>query len=238
MFMDIAPLLISFKVAFMATFITIFTGIPIAWFVAKLKRGKGFIDGILTMPMVLPPTIVGFFLLLLIGKNGLIGKFLLQFDIVLIFTWVSAVLASVIVSFPLMYRTARGAFEALDQNLIHAGRTLGMSDFQIFWKVILPNTISGMTAGIILAFARALGEFGATIMVAGNIPGRTQTMSVAIYSAVQGGHREKAYVWVIIILAISFGTMIAMNWLSSRNKIRDIGGGIDGITSKNQKKIR
>lgn len=222
--MDITPLLISFKVAFTATIITVFTGIPIAWFVAKLKRGKGVIDGVLTLPMILPPTIVGFFLLLLIGKNGLLGRFLLQFDIVLTFTWKAAVFASIIVSFPLMYRTARGAFEALNQNLIYAGQTLGMSNFEIFRKVELPNTISGMTAGIILTFARALGEFGATIMVAGNIPGRTQTMSVAIYSAVQGGHREKAYAWVFVIIMISFGTMIAMNWLSSRNKNRELGG--------------
>lgn len=219
--MDISPLLISFKVAFTATIITVCLGIPMAWFVAKLKRGKGFIDGVLTMPMVLPPTIVGFFLLLLIGKNGLLGKLLLQFDIVLTFTWAAAVLASAIVSFPLMYRTARGAFESIDQNLIYVGQTLGMSNFEIFRKVVLPNTISGMTAGIILTFARALGEFGATIMVAGNIPGRTQTMSVAVYSAVQGGHREKAYAWVTVIMVISFGTMIAMNWLSSHTNHKE-----------------
>lgn len=222
--MDITPLLISLKVAFTATVITVITGIPIAWFVAKMKKGKGIMDGILTMPMILPPTVVGFFLLLLIGKNGLIGKLLLQFDIVLIFTWVAAVFASVIVSFPLMYRTARGAFEALDPNLIYAAQTLGMSNFDIFRKVILPNTITGMTAGIILTFARALGEFGATIMVAGNIPRRTQTMSVAIYAAVQGGHREKAYAWVIVIVTISFATMMAMNWLTSRNKNNKVGG--------------
>lgn len=219
--MDISPLLISFKVAVTATIITVCTGIPLAWFVAKLKRGKGLIDGVVTMPMVLPPTIVGFFLLLLIGKNGLLGKLLLQFDIVLTFTWVAAVIASVIVSFPLMYRTARGAFESIDPNLIYAGQTLGMNDFEIFRKVVLPNTISGMMAGIILTFARALGEFGATIMVAGNIPGRTQTMSVAIYSAVQGGHREKAYAWVTVIMVISFGTMMAMNWLTSHSKNKE-----------------
>lgn len=219
--MDISPLLISFKVAVTATIITVCIGIPLAWLVAKMKRGKGLIDGIVTMPMVLPPTIVGFFLLLLIGKNGLIGKLLLQFDIVLTFTWIAAVIASVIVSFPLMYRTARGAFESIDPNLIYAGQTLGMSNFEIFKKVILPNTISGMTAGIVLTFARALGEFGATIMVAGNIPGRTQTMSVAIYSAVQGGHREKAYAWVTVIMIISFGTMMAMNWLSTHSKKKE-----------------
>lgn len=216
--MDLSPLMISFKVAFTATIITVCTGIPLAWFVAKLKKGKGLIDGIATMPMVLPPTIVGFFLLLLIGKNGPIGKFLLNFNITLTFTWVAAVLASVIVSFPLMYRTARGAFESIDPNLIYAAQTLGMSNFDIFLKIVLPNTVSGMMAGVVLTFARALGEFGATIMVAGNIPGRTQTMSVAIYAAVQGGHREKAYAWVLVIMIISFGTIMSMNWLSSRNK--------------------
>lgn len=216
--MDISPLLISLKVAFTSTIITVCIGIPMAWLVARLKRGKGIIDGVLTMPMVLPPTIVGFFLLLLIGKNGFLGKILLKFGITLTFTWIAAVLASVIVSFPLMYRTARGAFEAIDQNLIYAGQTLGMSDFEIFRKIVLPNTISGMLAGIILTFARALGEFGATIMVAGNIPGRTQTMSVAIYSAVQGGNRELAYGWVGIIMVISFGTIIFINGLSAPGK--------------------
>lgn len=214
--MDISPFIISFKVAFTATFITVCIGIPLAWYVARLKRGKGFIDGIITMPMVLPPTIVGFFILLLIGKNGPIGKLLLHFNITLTFTWIAAVIASVIVSLPLMYRTARGAFEAIDENLIYAGQTLGMSNFAIFQKVVLPNSLPGMLAGVVLSFARALGEFGATIMVAGNIPGRTQTMSVAIYFAVQGGHREIAYVWVVVIMLISFGTIMAMNWLSSR----------------------
>lgn len=221
--MDFSPLFISLKIAFTATIITVITGISLAWYVAKLKRGKGFIDGIATMPMVLPPTIVGFFLLLLIGKNGPIGKLLMSFHLTITFTWIAAVLASVVVSFPLMYRTARGAFESIDPNLIYAGQTLGMSDQKIFIKIVLPNTLSGMMAGVILTFARALGEFGATIMVAGNIPGRTQTMSVAVYSAVQGGHREQAYVWVAVILFISFGTLISMNWLSTKGKSKREG---------------
>ncbi|MBA4687229.1 MAG: molybdate ABC transporter permease subunit [Candidatus Galacturonibacter soehngenii] len=216
--MNISPLIISFKVACTATILTIILGIPFAWKVANMKKGKGLIDGIATMPMVLPPTIVGFFLLLLIGKNSPFGKFLLQFDITLTFTWIAAVLASVVVSFPLMYRTARGAFEAVDTNLIYAGQTLGMSNFTIFRKVVLPNTMSSILAGVVLTFARALGEFGATIMVAGNIPGRTQTMSVAIYSAVQGGQREQSYAWVAVIMLISFGSIISMNWFSNREK--------------------
>lgn len=215
--MDISPLIISFKVAFTATIITVCIGIPLAWCVANMKKGKGLIDGIATMPMVLPPTIVGFFLLILIGKNSPLGKILLQFNITLTFTWIAAVIASVVVSFPLMYRTARGAFESIDQNLIYAGQTLGMSNLEIFRKVVLPNTATGLMSGVVLTFARALGEFGATIMVAGNIPGRTQTMSVAIYAAVQGGHREQAYAWVTVIMIISFTTIMSINWFSGRS---------------------
>lgn len=219
--MDLSPLLITLKVAVVATLITVLIGIPIAWKVAKLKRGKGILDGLLTLPMILPPTVVGFFLLLLIGKNGMIGIILSKINISITFTWGAAVIASVVVSFPLMYRTARGAFESLDPNLVFAGETLGMSDYEIFVKVILPNTMSGMTAGIILTFARALGEFGATIMLAGNIPGRTTTMAIAIYSAVQSGNREKAYIWSTIIMMMSFGAMMAMNWMSRKNKGRE-----------------
>lgn len=214
--MDFSPLFISLKVAVIATIMTIIFGIPTAWFVAKMKKGKGIVDGILTLPMVLPPTVVGFFLLLSIGKNSPIGKFLQIFHISITFTWVAAVLASTVVAIPLMYRTARGAFESIDPNLIYAGQTLGMTNGEIFRKVVLPNTFPGMLAGIVLSFARALGEFGATIMIAGNIPGRTQTMSVAIYSAVQGGDRATAYRWVAVILMMSFATMMAMNRLSAR----------------------
>lgn len=216
--MDISPFIITLKVAIFATIITICTGIPIAWRVARLHRGKGVIDGLLTLPMILPPTVVGFFLLLLIGKNSIIGKILLQFNISFTFTWIAAVLAAVVVSFPLMYRTARGAFESIDPNLIYAGQTLGLTDLEIFIKIILPNTISGMTAGIILTFARALGEFGATIMVAGNIPGRTQTMSVAVYTAVQSGDRNKAFLWALIIVILSFLSMIGLNLIQRKNQ--------------------
>lgn len=213
--MDLFPLFLSLKVAVIATLVTVCLGIPAAWFVARLKHGKGIIDGLLTLPMVLPPTVVGFFLLLFVGKHGLLGTFLTTLNISITFTWVAATFASIVVSFPLMYRTARGSFELFDQNLIFAGQTLGMSNAKIFVKIILPNTLPGMTAGMILSFARALGEFGATIMVAGNIPGRTQTMAVAIYSAVQSGDRATAYKWVAIILSLSLGSMILMNCFSS-----------------------
>jgi len=215
--MDFSPLIISLKIALLATLLTIAIGIPLAWIVAtKLKMSKGFIDGLLTLPMVLPPTVVGFFLLLSIGKNSWIGQFLLNYDITLTFTWIAGVLASMVVSLPLMYRTARGAFESIDRNLIYVGQTLGMSNITIFMKVILPNTFPSIMAGVVLSFARALGEFGATIMVAGNIPGRTQTMAIAVYSAVQGGDRELAYTWVSIILLMSFSGMMIMNWLTSK----------------------
>lgn len=216
--MDLSPLFITLKVAITATLITIFLGIPAAFGVAKMKRGKGIVDGLFTLPMVLPPTVVGFFLLLLIGKNSPIGQFLLHYHIAITFTWIAAVFASTVVAFPLMYRTARGAFESIDPHLVYAGQTLGMSNFQIFIRVILPNAFPGMLAGIVLSFARALGEFGATIMVAGNIPGRTQTMAIAIYAAVQRGDRASAYQWVIIILLMSFGTMFLMNNLATKQK--------------------
>jgi molybdate transport system permease protein len=213
--MDLSPLFISFKVALPATFFTFFLGILAAAKVVKLKRFRGILDGFFTLPMVLPPTVVGFFLLLLFGKNSFLGQLLFQIGWSVVFTWQGAVIAASVVSFPLMYRTARGAFEQMDQTLIYAARTLGFSETKIFWKIILPSCWPGVAAGAILAFARALGEFGATTMLAGNIPGKTQTMSLAIYSAVQGNNRERAYYWVAIIMAISFLTILLMNYLTS-----------------------
>lgn len=214
--MDLSPLFISLKVAFTATLITIFTGIAAARYVLKIKRLKGFIDGLFTLPMVLPPTVVGFFLLLLLGKNSVLGKLLIQMNINVVFTWVGAVIASTVVSFPLMYRTVRGALEQFDINIIYAARTLGIKESKIFWTIVIPNVIPSMIAGTILTFARALGEFGATMMLAGNIPGKTQTMSVAVYSAVQAGDINTAYSWVSIVCAMSFTAMIVMNYLNGR----------------------
>ena len=227
--MNYSPLQISMKVALLATFFTFFIGIYAAHKVANMRRLKGLVDGIFTLPMVLPPTVVGFFLLLLFGKNGLFGQFLAKIGMSVVFTWYGAVIAAAVVSFPLMYRTARGAFEQIDHNLIYAGRTLGMSEIKIFWRIILPNCWSGIAAGTVLSFARALGEFGATSMLAGNIPGKTQTMSLAIYSAVSGNNREKAYQWVVIIMAISFATMFIMNLLTGYSVgKRRRGGQTDG----------
>jgi molybdate transport system permease protein len=196
---------------------TFILGVLAAWLTVKLKRGKGIVDGLFTLPLVLPPTMVGFFLLLIFGKNGFIGQLLNSIGAPVVFTWTGAVIASTVVAFPLMYRTVRGAFEQLDENLLSAARTLGMSEGKLFYRVMMPNSIPSIMAGAVLAFARALGEFGATIMLAGNIPGKTQTVSVAIYTAVQAGNWNLAYHWMIIIVGISFATIILMNWFSSRS---------------------
>lgn len=224
--MDLAPLFISLKTALLATAITFFFGLYAARYVMQLERYQGIIDGLFTLPLVLPPTVVGFFLLVFLGKNSVVGKFLLQFDISIVFSWEATVIASTVVAFPLMYRTSRGAFEQIDENLISAARTLGMSEEKIFWRIVLPLSWSGIAAGTILAFARALGEFGATIMLAGNIPGKTQTMATAIYSAVQAGDRDTAYVWAGVIIVLSFVIMILMNyWSNAQKKVSSAGWG-------------
>ncbi|WP_406243453.1 molybdate ABC transporter permease subunit [Tissierella carlieri] len=222
--MSYSPLLISLKAAVIATIITFICGIYAAYLTTKLKRFKGLVDGFLTLPLVLPPTVVGFFLLVFLGKNSFIGKLLALYDISIVFSSTATIIASAVVSFPLMYRTARGAFEQLDRNMIYVARTLGLSEHEIFLKIMLPNSFSSIIAGTILAFARALGEFGATIMLAGNIPGKTQTMAVAVYSAVQGGNRALAYKWVAIMVAISFIAILIMNKLESV-KINKVGKG-------------
>ena len=215
--MDYSPLWLSLRVAFLATLMTFILGVLAAWLTVKLKRGKGIVDGLFTMPLVLPPTLVGFFLLVIFGKNGFIGQLLNGIGMPVVFAWVGAVIASTVVAFPLMYRTVRGAFEQLDENLLSAARTLGMSEAKLFYRIMMPNSIPSIMAGAVLSFARALGEFGATIMLAGNIPGRTQTVSVAIYTAVQAGNWELAYKWMFIIVSISFLTIILMNWFTNRS---------------------
>ena len=209
----LSPLIISLEVAGLATVITFFVGIALAYGVLQIRsRLAGTIaDAVITLPLVLPPTVVGFFLLLFFGKRSTIGSFLLAIDLPLVFTWRAAVIAAVIVSLPLMYRTARGAFEAIDQSMIHAAQTLSVNNWRIFWRIILPNARHGILAGLVLSFARALGEFGATIMFAGNIPGRTQTMSTAIYAAVQANDYDLAFRWAVIISLFSLFFIGAMN---------------------------
>lgn len=224
--MNYSPLFISLKAAFLATIITFILGIYAAFLTTKLNRFKGLVDGFLTLPLVLPPTVVGFFLLVFLGKNSLIGKILAKYNSSVVFTGTATIIASSVVAFPLMYRTVRGAFEQLDKNMIYVARTLGLSEHEIFLKIMLPNSFSSIIAGTVLAFARALGEFGATIMLAGNIPGKTQTMAVAIYSAVQGGNRALAYRWVAIMASISFITILIMNKFEN-TQITKVGRGGD-----------
>ena len=218
----LSPLIISLEVAGLATVITFFVGIALAYGVLQIRsRLAGTIaDAVITLPLVLPPTVVGFFLLLFLGKRSTIGSFLLSIDLPLVFTWRAAVITAVIVSLPLMYRTARGAFEAIDQSMIHAAQTLSVSNWRIFWRIILPNARHGILAGLVLSFARALGEFGATIMFAGNIPGRTQTMSTAIYAAVQANDYDLAFRWAIIISLFSLFFIGAMN-LYLKREVRE-----------------
>lgn len=217
--MEISPLIVTLKTAIFSTAITFFLGIFLAYRVTKMKKFKNLADAIIILPMVLPPTVVGFFLLLIFGKKSLIGQFFLQFDINFVFTWKAAVISAVIVSLPLMYRTTRGAFENLDKNIIFAAQTLGASNEKIFLKIILPNARFGILAGIILSFTRALGEFGATIMFAGNIPGKTQTMSTAIYSAVQANDYESAFRWAAALIIFSLIFIILLNKLNDSKKI-------------------
>ena len=217
-----SPLIISLEVAGLATVITFFAGIALAYGVLQIRsRLAGTIaDAVITLPLVLPPTVVGFFLLLFLGKRSTIGSALLALDLPLVFTWRAAVIAAVIVSLPLMYRTARGAFEAIDRNMIHAAQTLSVSNWRIFWRIVLPNARHGILAGLVLSFARALGEFGATIMFAGNIPGRTQTMSTAIYAAVQANDYDLAFRWAVIISLFSLFFIGAMN-LYLKREVRE-----------------
>ena len=213
--MDFSPLWISLKTAFLATIITSIIGIFISYKMANYKgRGRGIIDGIFTLPLILPPTVIGFFLLLLCGKNGLVGKVFMSFNKNIIFSWSATVIAAAVVAFPMMYRTCRSAFEQMDKNMISAARTLGLSETKIFFKIAIPLAWPGIIGGLVLSFARALGEFGATLMIAGNIPGRTQTMPVAIFFAVESGDMNKAMLWVLIIVAISFIMIFLLNYWS------------------------
>ena len=204
--LDWSPLFISLKTGIVATFISFFLGIYAARKVVKTTPGKkAVIDGILTLPMVLPPTVAGFFLLLIFSKRRPFGIFLYEtFDIKVVQSWLGCIIAATVIAFPLMYRNARAAFEQLDVNLIYAGRTLGMSDIQIFWKVVIPSAGPGIASGTILTFARALGEYGATSMLAGNIPGKTGTISQKIAMVIQDGDYATAGVWVAIVMLIAF----------------------------------
>ena len=218
--MDLSPLWTTFKISLAATVVVFVTGLLLAWGVTNLKRGRTVIDAVLSLPLVLPPTVMGFLILISVGANSAVGKFLDAFGMKLVFTWQGAAVAAAVVSFPVMYRGIRGALEQVDPTVIQAGRTLGLSEFKILRKVILPMAAPGILASVVLSFARCLGEFGATLMVAGNIPGKTQTMSVAVYTAMQGGDRELAYKWVTIIVAYSLIILVGLNCLPSLRRSR------------------
>lgn len=211
--LDWTPFYISLKTGIVATIVCFFLGILTAWWVMKARsRVRVIVDGILTLPLVLPPTVAGFFLLLLFSRRRPVGMFLFdQLGIKVVQTWLGCLIAASIIAFPLMYRNARAAFEQVDKNLIYAGRTLGMSEFTIFRKVLLPNAKPGIASGTILTFARALGEYGATSMIAGNIPGKTATVSQEIAMVLQDGNYEKAMLWSVIVLGVAFVVIVGMN---------------------------
>ena len=216
--LDWSPLFISIKTGIVATIFSFFLGIYAARKVVKTTPGKkAIIDGILTLPMVLPPTVAGFFLLLIFSRRRPFGIFLFEnFGIKVVQTWLGCIIAATVISFPLMYRNARAAMEQIDVNLIYAGRTLGMSDTEIFWKVVIPTAGPGIASGTILTFARALGEYGATSVLAGNIPGKTGTISQKIAMVIQDGDYMTAGVWVAIVMVIAFLVIFLMNLISGK----------------------
>ncbi len=217
--MDWYPLFNSLRIALISCGVVFFTGIFAAYYVARLPRAiKGVLDVILTLPMVLPPTVVGYFLLLLLGTRRPLGQFFGQFGIRLVMNWYSAIFASIVVAFPLMYRTARGAFESFDEDLADAARTLGLSEGYVFWHVRMPVCRQGILAGAVLAFARALGEYGATSMLAGYTPGRTATIATTVYQLWRTDNEAAALQWVLVDVAISAVVLLAVNLLEKKQK--------------------
>ena len=214
--LDWSPLIISLKTGVVATIVCFFLGLYAARKVIKLSyKAKAVVDGILTLPMVFPPTVAGFILLLIFSRRRPIGIFLdQQLDIQVVHTWLGCILAATVIAFPLMYRNARAAFEQIDANLVYAGRTLGMSEMNIFWKIVVPTAGPGIASGTILTFARAMGEYGATSMLAGNIPGKTGTVSQRIAMVIQDGDFATAGFWVVVVLLISFGIIFLVNMVT------------------------
>lgn len=213
------PLWNSLRIAAISCVIVFFVGIWAAYYVARMPRAvKGLLDVVLTLPMVLPPTVCGYFLLLLFGVKRPLGIFLSRFGIKFVMTWYGGVLAAAVVAFPLMYRTARGAFESFDETLAYAGRTLGLSNTYIFWRIRMPACRQGILAGTVLAFARALGEYGATSMLIGYTPGKTATISTTVYQLWRTNDEAGAFTWVMINLAISTVVLLVVNMLEARQK--------------------
>lgn len=216
---DWYPLINSLRIAAISCVIVFFTGVFFAYYAAKLPRTiKGILDVILTLPMVLPPTVCGYFLLLVFGTKRPLGIFLMQFGIKFVMTWYGGILAAAVVAFPLMYRTARGAFESFDSTLSQSGQTLGLSNTYIFWRIRMPACRQGILAGTVLAFARALGEYGATSMLIGYTPGKTATISTTVYQLWRTNDDTGAFFWVLVNLAISTVVLLAVNLLESKQK--------------------
>jgi molybdate transport system permease protein len=219
--MDWSPLLISLATSLAATAITLMAGLAAAaWRQNRAGGGAALIDGIFILPLVLPPTVVGFLLLLLFGRNGPLGKLLLQFGATVVFSWPATVIAATVVAFPLMYITARAALEQVDPHLLQAARTLGASEARIFREVALPLAWPGVLAGTILSFARALGEFGATLMLAGNIPGKTETIPIAIYFAVEANEIQRAMAWCAVDVGISIVLLGGLYYWTQAQRLR------------------
>lgn len=217
--MDWYPFWNSLRIAAISSVVVFFSGIFCAYYAARLPRViKGVLDVVLTLPMVLPPTVCGYFLLLIFGVKRPLGAFLAQFGIKFVMTWYGGILASVVVAFPLMYRTARGAFESFDMNLAYSGQTLGLSNTWIFWRVRMPACRQGILAGAVLAFARALGEYGATSMLIGYTPGKTATISTTVYQLWRTNDEAGAFRWVLVNLGISAVVLLAVNLLEDRQK--------------------
>ena len=218
--MDWYPLYNSLRIAGISTVIIFFVGIFAAYYIAKVPRAvKGVLDVVLTLPLVLPPTVVGYLLLRVLGPKRVIGAWVLAaFGVKMTMTWWSAIFATTVVIFPLMYRTARGAFEAFDETLAYSGQTLGLSNSYIFWRIRMPYCRQGILAGTVLAFARALGEYGATSMIAGYTPGRTATISTTVYQLWRTNDDAAALQWVLINMAISAVVLLAVNMLEKKQK--------------------
>lgn len=216
---DSAPLWISLKTSLTATAIVLVLGVFAAqWRVRRKSRVWELVDGAFLLPLVLPPTVVGYILLILFGREGILGRLLLRIGVLVVFSWPATVIAAAVVAFPLMYLTARAAFEQLEPSVLEAARTLGASEWRVLRAVALPLAWPGIAAGCVLAFARALGEFGATLMLAGNLPGRTQTIPVAIYFAIESGDNAQALEWVLIVAAVSFAVLIAFGFWTRRER--------------------
>lgn len=218
---DISPLIISIKTGIVSTIIAFFLGVELARIVVRMKgRLKALLDAVLTLPLVLPPTVAGFFLLLIFSKRRPLGMFLYEtLGISVVQTWLGCVIAATVVAFPLMYRNARAAFEQINPDIVYAARTLGLSDRKIFWRIVIPTSKPGLVAGAMLTFARAMGEYGATSMLAGNIPGRTGTISQKIAMVMQDGDYAAAGTWTIIVIVISLAIVLITNVLYDQSSV-------------------